>query len=71
MATFKNINYVKRDFKTTNIVYCEADQAPDENWIEVEEIKDTERGEGGFGSSDAPSLSDIRAVEITSFDDPA
>ena len=43
----------------------------DINWIEVEEIKDTERGEGGFGSSDIPSLSDRRAVEVRSFDDPA
>ena len=43
----------------------------DVNWIEVEEIKDTERGEGGFGSSDIPSLSDRRAVEVRSFDDPA
>ena len=42
----------------------------DVNWIEVQEINDTQRGEGGVGSSAVPCLSDKRAIEITSFDNP-
>jgi hypothetical protein len=34
---FKNKNYTKRDYETTNIVACVADIAPNENWIESDE----------------------------------
>lgn len=37
MATFKNKNFTKRDYECTNVVYCIADQAPNENWIETTE----------------------------------
>lgn len=36
MRTFKNKNFTTRDYKTTNLVYCQAETAPDANWIEVE-----------------------------------
>jgi hypothetical protein len=34
---YKNKNYTKRDYETTNIVACVADSAPNENWIESDE----------------------------------
>jgi hypothetical protein len=30
---FKNKNFNKRDYEATNVVACEAEVAPDENWI--------------------------------------
>lgn len=37
MATFKNKNFIKRDYEATNIVFCQSETAPNENWIECEE----------------------------------
>lgn len=37
MKTFKNINFKKRDYEGTNIVACQAEQAPNEHWIEADE----------------------------------
>ena len=36
MKTFKNKNFIKRDYECTNIVFCEAETAPNENWIECD-----------------------------------
>lgn len=36
MKTFKNKNFAKRDFESTNIVVCQSEIAPNENWIEVD-----------------------------------
>jgi hypothetical protein len=38
MKTFKNINFTKRDYDCTNIVFCQAENAPDVNWVECEEM---------------------------------
>lgn len=37
MATFKNKNFIKRNYEATNIVFCQAKEAPGEQWIECEE----------------------------------
>lgn len=36
VKTFKNKHFVKRDYESTNVVFCEAEAAPNENWIECE-----------------------------------
>ena len=36
MNTFKNRNYTKRDYECTNIVCCESETAPNDNWIECD-----------------------------------
>lgn len=41
MPTFKNKNFTKRDYECTNLVYCVADKAPDENWIECDPSENT------------------------------
>lgn len=35
MKTFKNINF-KKGSETTNVVFCQAQTAPSEHWIEVD-----------------------------------
>ncbi len=37
MKTFKNKNFKKRDYETTNVVFCQSEKAPNENWIECDE----------------------------------
>jgi len=44
MATFKNKNFIKRDYEATNIIFCQSDTAPDENWIECEASEVTDMG---------------------------
>jgi len=39
MKTFKNINFTKRNYETTNIVFCQAETAPNENWLECNELE--------------------------------
>lgn len=39
MKTFKNINFTKRNYECTNVVFCKAENAPDANWEECEEIE--------------------------------
>ena len=39
MKTFKNRNFVKRNYETTNLVFCQAEIAPNENWIECESFE--------------------------------
>ena len=42
MATFKNKNYDKKDTKNcTRVVFCEADKAPDENWVKCNPKENT------------------------------
>lgn len=36
MKTFKNKNFIKRNYELTNVVVCQAEKAPNENWVEVE-----------------------------------
>lgn len=36
MKTFKNKNFIKRDYEATNVVVCQAEESPNENWVEVE-----------------------------------
>lgn len=36
MLTFKNINFIKRDYEATNIVFCQSETAPSENWNECD-----------------------------------
>lgn len=35
MKTFKNKNFVKRHYECTNIVFCQGEEAPDDQWQEV------------------------------------
>ena len=35
MKTFKNKNFTKRDYEATNVVYCIAEKAPSDEWIET------------------------------------
>lgn len=37
MKTFKNLNFKKRDYETTNVVFCQSEKAPKGNWIECNE----------------------------------
>jgi hypothetical protein len=37
MMTFKNKNFTKRNYECTNVVFCIAEVAPNENWIETSE----------------------------------
>jgi len=39
MKTFKNINFKKRDYEGTNIVFCQSIAAPNSNWIECDEVE--------------------------------
>jgi hypothetical protein len=36
MKTFKCSKFVRRDYECINIVYCIAEAAPDEDWIEID-----------------------------------
>lgn len=33
MAIFRNKNFTKRDYEATNVVACQAEFAPDANWV--------------------------------------
>jgi signal transduction histidine kinase len=37
MKTFKNKHFFKYDYEYINVVYCKADEAPNENYIEIQE----------------------------------
>lgn len=37
MTTFKNKNFTKRNYDCTNVVFCQAEQAPNGNWIACDE----------------------------------
>lgn len=34
MKTFKNKQFKRRDYETTNVVFCQAESAPNDNWME-------------------------------------
>ncbi len=38
MKTFKNKNFIKRDYECTNVVFCQGESAPNDNYIEVDEL---------------------------------
>ena len=37
MKTFKNKNFKTRNYECTNIVFCQAETAPESKWIECNE----------------------------------
>ena len=37
MKTYKNVNFKKRDYECTNVVFCQSETAPNENWVECDE----------------------------------
>ena len=39
MTTFKNTNFTKRNYECTNIVFCQSEIKPDDNWVECDEIE--------------------------------
>jgi len=39
MKTFKNTKFIQRDYETTNVVFCQAETAPDANWVECSELE--------------------------------
>jgi hypothetical protein len=41
MKTFKNKNFTKRNYDCTNVVFCQSETAPNENWIECDESENT------------------------------
>jgi hypothetical protein len=36
MTTFKNTKFTSRNYECTNLVVCEAEAAPGENWTECD-----------------------------------
>lgn len=34
MKTFRNVHFTKRDHECTNVVACQADEAPGADWVE-------------------------------------
>lgn len=42
MKTFRNKNFVKRNYECTNTVFCQAEKSPNENYIETTEADLTE-----------------------------
>jgi len=54
--------------KQSKVAQLIFEKCHDVDWIETDDLSDSERGEGGYGSSDAPpdSLNSFRPVEITS-----
>jgi hypothetical protein len=36
MSVFRNRNWTKRNYECTNVVACEADEAPTDNWVPVD-----------------------------------
>lgn len=39
MKTFKNKHFKGVDPECTNVIFCQADTAPSDNWIECEEAE--------------------------------
>ena len=39
MKTFKNIKFIKRDYEATNVIFCQAEKAPAENWVECDYLE--------------------------------
>lgn len=39
MKTFKNKNFIKRDYKCTNLVFCQSETAPSADWTEVDDLE--------------------------------
>ena len=39
MKTFKNTSFKTRNYDCTNLVFCQSETAPSENWIECDEVE--------------------------------
>ena len=54
--------------KRSKVAQLIIEQCHDVDWVETDDLSESERGQGGYGSSDAEagSLSDFRPVEIKS-----
>lgn len=39
MTTFKNNNFTKRNYESTNIVFCQSYVAPDNSFTECDELE--------------------------------
>jgi hypothetical protein len=39
MNTFKNKNFEKRNDNRTNLVFCQSENSPSENWVECDELE--------------------------------
>ena len=54
--------------KQSKVAQLIFEKCHDVDWVETDDLSESERGDGGYGSSDAPSdsLSSFRPVEITS-----
>lgn len=39
MKTFRNTNWTRRDYESTNIIFCQSDEAPATYWVECDEIE--------------------------------
>jgi hypothetical protein len=37
IKTFKSKNWTSRNYECTNVVACQAEKAPNDNWIECDE----------------------------------
>ena len=44
MRTFRNANFVKRDYDCTNIVFCQAENKPGPDWYVCDEKEIDQRG---------------------------
>ena len=39
MKTFKNTKFTTRDYEATQVVFCQAETAPNEFWVECSELE--------------------------------
>jgi hypothetical protein len=39
MKAFKNKNFEKRNDNRTNLVFCQSENSPSENWVECDELE--------------------------------
>lgn len=37
MTTYRNANYTTRNYECTNVVACQSESHPGENWVECDE----------------------------------
>jgi hypothetical protein len=48
MKAFKNKNFTKRNYECKNIVFCKGEIAPNDNWIECDEMEIDLMGAGSL-----------------------
>jgi hypothetical protein len=39
MKTFRNTNWTRRDYEGTNVIFCQAEEAPKAYWVECDEVE--------------------------------